>query len=92
MEAGESVRVTTASLTFECSQDNYATQHAYPRTTDPAAGKELLVEAVTDTTITINVGASGGGDQYVHRWVSACLLYTSPSPRDVHLSRMPSSA
>ena len=21
-----------------------------------------------------------------------CLLYTSPSPRDVHLSRMPSSA
>ena len=71
MEAGESVRVTTASLTFECSQDNYATQHAYPRTTDPAAGKELLVEAVTDTTITINVGASGGGDQYVHRWVSA---------------------
>ena len=23
---------------------------------------------------------------------SSCLLYTSPSPRDVHLSRMPSSA
>ena len=23
---------------------------------------------------------------------SGCLLYTSPSPRDVHLSRMPSSA
>ena len=23
---------------------------------------------------------------------SPCLLYTSPSPRDVHLSRMPSSA
>ena len=25
-------------------------------------------------------------------WSSSCLLYTSPSPRDVHLSRMPSSA
>ena len=24
--------------------------------------------------------------------VLVCLLYTSPSPRDVHLSRMPSSA
>ena len=71
MEAGESVRVTTASLSFQCSQDNYNTTHAYPRTTDPAAGKELLVEAVTDTTIQINVGASGGGDQYIHRWVSA---------------------
>ena len=71
MEAGESVRVTTGSLSFQCSQDNYNTTHAYPRSTDPAAGKELLVEAVTDTTIQINVGASGGGDQYVHRWVSA---------------------
>ena len=26
------------------------------------------------------------------RWVQACLLYTSPSPRDVEESRMPSSA
>ena len=25
-------------------------------------------------------------------WESDCLLYTSPSPRDPHLSRMPSSA
>ena len=25
-------------------------------------------------------------------WVSICLLYTSPSPRDVEESRMPSSA
>ena len=26
------------------------------------------------------------------RWVNRCLLYTSPSPRDATLSRMPSSA
>ena len=26
------------------------------------------------------------------RWATHCLLYTSPSPRDGHLSRMPSSA
>ena len=25
-------------------------------------------------------------------WVDTCLLYTSPSPRDAHESRMPSSA
>ena len=25
-------------------------------------------------------------------WVGGCLLYTSPSPRDVEESRMPSSA
>ena len=26
------------------------------------------------------------------RWDYSCLLYTSPSPRDAHESRMPSSA
>ena len=28
----------------------------------------------------------------IGEWVLACLLYTSPSPRDVEESRMPSSA
>ena len=28
----------------------------------------------------------------VERWTGPCLLYTSPSPRDGLLSRMPSSA
>ena len=27
-----------------------------------------------------------------HIWSGTCLLYTSPSPRDATLSRMPSSA
>ena len=29
---------------------------------------------------------------YPNNWVVTCLLYTSPSPRDVSTSRMPSSA
>ena len=28
----------------------------------------------------------------IHGWIWTCLLYTSPSPRDATLSRMPSSA
>ena len=28
----------------------------------------------------------------VHKYIKACLLYTSPSPRDGSISRMPSSA
>ena len=31
-------------------------------------------------------------DTLVYEKDGSCLLYTSPSPRDVHLSRMPSSA
>ena len=34
------------------------------------------------------------GDTFSHttEWDKSCLLYTSPSPRDAHESRMPSSA
>ena len=33
-----------------------------------------------------------GGAAMAHAELRACLLYTSPSPRDATLSRMPSSA
>ena len=35
---------------------------------------------------------TGKGDSFKYAWVMDCLLYTSPSPRDGLLSRMPSSA
>ena len=35
---------------------------------------------------------TGGGTTYTIELDSDCLLYTSPSPRDAHESRMPSSA
>ena len=44
-------------------------------------------------------GTNGGGSQYSSGYTTngtagdgACLLYTSPSPRDLSTSRMPSSA
>ena len=70
-QPGESIRLTTASLTFTCDSDGNVSQIAYPRTTDPAAGAEIMIDAVTPTTITINVGASPGGQQYPHTFVSA---------------------
>ena len=36
--------------------------------------------------------AAEGADTLVDGKVTSCLLYTSPSPRDATLSRMPSSA
>ena len=47
--------------------------------------------------IVVNSWISGHGDVEVQRTLSAdnlynCLLYTSPSPRDISGSRMPSSA
>ena len=40
----------------------------------------------------INVGAAVTATVSAAGTISACLLYTSPSPRDLDLSRMPSSA
>ena len=40
-----------------------------------------------------NISAKESKDLHVScNKLSACLLYTSPSPRDAHESRMPSSA
>ena len=47
---------------------------------------ELVKDMTDDQIMALN---RGGHDPYK---VYACLLYTSPSPRDAHESRMPSSA
>ena len=65
---------------------------------DSVSEDDALVDVMTDkatVTIpsphdgTITVLHGGVGDMVA---VGACLLYTSPSPRDLSTSRMPSSA
>ena len=53
--------------------------------------KEDLSEASMSAT-SLDVDHDGDNDLIVTRKNSICLLYTSPSPRDGLLSRMPSSA
>ena len=48
-----------------------------------------------DDIWTLTVNLTGGLQEYkftINGWTVDCLLYTSPSPRDATLSRMPSSA
>ena len=51
----------------------------------------IIMVTARDTEIDKVVGLELGADDYVTKPYS-CLLYTSPSPRDATLSRMPSSA
>ena len=51
----------------------------------------LLISTCLDWTAGSKMHASDD-DIVRKRWLKACLLYTSPSPRDGLLSRMPSSA
>ena len=63
--------------------------------------KASVVEAITNTDYTGEISAYGDSVKIIKEPVisvsdytrgSDCLLYTSPSPRDLSTSRMPSSA
>ena len=58
LKTGQKVKIANDGLTFRCSQDDYATDHPYPRATDPARNTALEVLHVTDESFTVNVGKS----------------------------------
>ena len=51
-----------------------------------------VFESINPSTQTVWSRVPEATEEDVNRAVSACLLYTSPSPRDLSTSRMPSSA
>ena len=57
-KAVNTIGIATDGVTFTCSKDNNASNHSYPRTTDPAHNATLGIEAVTTNSVTVNVGVS----------------------------------
>ena len=58
------VTIATDTFKFSCAQDNYSTEHLYPRSTDPVVGIATPVTFIDATNFTVNVGtapAHGGG-------------------------------
>ena len=58
VKANSNIGIATNTFTFTCSKDSHATQHTYPRTTDPAHNAILGIGATDTNTITVNVGVS----------------------------------
>ena len=58
IKANNTIGITTNGIVFTCSKDNYATEHPYPRTTDPAHNAILGLENVTQNTVLVNVGVA----------------------------------
>ena len=54
--------------------------------------KKLIYAEATNEHGTNGMFQGPATDEPNFRWFTCCLLYTSPSPRDGLLSRMPSSA
>ena len=61
-KANNRVKFATGSLTFQCNKDQYSTNHAYPRTTDPYYDTFIGVESIVSTKkFTLNPGKSPAG-------------------------------
>ena len=39
---GQRINIKVGGITFQCNEDSYGSDHPYPRSTDPVAGKWLL--------------------------------------------------
>ena len=66
LKVGDTITITDNSLVYQCLMDLFTSDHSYPRPSDPASGDALTITAVTDTSITVNVGTSS--NTTTHRW------------------------
>ena len=71
LTTSDNVGIRTNSLVFKCSKDDYATDHYYPRPTDPVAGLITSINSYDTDTLTVNVGASVGSGAEVTATVGA---------------------
>ena len=58
IKGGESLRFMPESITFTCDMDGNASEHSYPRSTDPFYNTACPIVSVAGTTVTLNVGRS----------------------------------
>ena len=64
LTTSDTVQIRNGALKFTCSADSFNTTHAYPRETDPFAGKQIVIDSANTNTVTVNVGVSSPGTAY----------------------------
>ena len=77
--------------------DNEQIHHAFIISGSMGIGKSLLIENLAEKILNNKISLENNPDFHnlkilAEKKLIGCLLYTSPSPRDVEESRMPSSA
>ena len=71
------VTIADNGVVFTCDLDNHASEKSYPRSTDPASGVALTIDAVSGTTITVNIGKVKSAEAvHVSSWNGATLGVT----------------
>ena len=81
----ESLNTDSEMSTYNTMQNKFAQEKS---SHSEFYSQEKLIQSKT----TENQPYNSSSDKTDHEKINICLLYTSPSPRDTDLSRMPSSA
>ena len=63
-KATDSLYLQPNSFTFTCDMDGNKTEHILPSVGQPAYNSKLRIKSITDSTIKVNVGASGPNVQF----------------------------
>ncbi len=87
ISVGDTIKIDGDSMRFTCAEDSHATNHDYPRSTDPAYNKNLSVDEVTSTTITVKVlTTTPSTNTTAHTFVSAtsnCITHGGADEDDL---------
>ena len=88
LQGNDTISIADNSLIFTCTMDNRATEHAYPRSTDPASintsdlNKGVLSVSIYSTTqirVNVNPSSSGGFFAPLQMELIASILENSTS-------------
>ena len=81
------------AMLFLPSEAIYAELHAnFPQVIEKGFSQKVMIVSPTTFMATLHTMRAVMKDAAMREQAHICLLYTSPSPRDATLSRMPSSA
>ena len=84
---GDRVKFADDSLTFTCAKDSHATNHTYPRASDPKANKWLAITGVTTSVFEVQVlDTIPSTNTGVHTFVSATTNGMAKAGESVRLA------
>ena len=84
---GDRVKFADNSLTFTCAKDSHATNHTYPRASDPKANKWLAITGVTTSVFEVQVlDTIPSTNTGIHTFVSATASGLTKAGESVRLA------
>ena len=80
LKTNDTVKFTNNTVTFRCAQDNYQSNHSYPRSSDPVSNTNISLGSTTLNTFVLDVGEStyGSGGSLEYKIVSGGTNYKRP--------------